>query len=437
MKFALFILLPAVAASDGHDGLRTERKGTLSVSSSGKLEAPAAADALTAQEKEPDLAKLVVRRVSPKKQTTATQLPIVSVLSIGNPMRRGFQWNVLTNFLKQDYAGPMELVFVDSETRAGSFDTRLSSHLVKEGMKAPTLIKDLGDIFGDDGHIPVKNAGRRFIKKMNASGMLGHLRNKGVEAASGSIIVGLDDDDVYDYSHVSHAVGMFQQFPEAMLVYSPAGAAQSFSMDNSVTTGGATYDAYGAGQHAFRKDAGIACPYGGVSATEEHALIDCIKKRWSKDSIMALSQKPSNGVGYIKVQWAGGVCANIWKSKEVIKQNEKASLKGYSNYVQGVLNNLHFLQKMNGGSTALEYLREAFPAVNIPFIPRDLISSRSLGTAAKCNQWDILVETSAETTAFKVKKSQMTLVTSAGNVSEDYMSLSQTGGSFQLRVDMK
>jgi len=156
------------------------------------------------------------------------------------------------------------------------------------------------------------------------------------------------------------------------------------------------FDAYSAGAHAFKKDAWVKCPYMAIPATEEHQLVDCMKKEWSNKSIMSLAQKPANGVGYIKVQWSGGVCANVWKNAQIKEQQDKASFAGYSSYVQLVLRNLHFLQKMNGGSDALDHLRETFPGAQFPNLPPEEVALHVNGASAKCRQWDILVELNSD-----------------------------------------
>lgn len=313
-------------------------------------------------------------------ETMAWTMPMVSVITLNSHLRKDFQWNYLINFLKQNYDGPMELIVANSDdiqevenSKASDWTSKFTSYVAS--------LPNITDM--------VSKNSKREIRVFEGRGRLGQVRQETMKISRGEIIVNMDDDDVYDVSHVSHVVSEFQNYPEAKIVYQRNVLHHTINIDGSSNVEGGQFGPYVGAVMAFKKSALSTCQYGGNWATEEHSLVHCINK--SAHDIRPLSSDPSNGVGLNKLGWEASVCHKIWRENLLKQMDQEMSYNAYMNYRHRVIRTIHYLQYLNGGLNTLNFIRGLLDEDQQIAIPPSKIE-HNIAKPSECKAWHIFAQ---------------------------------------------
>lgn len=314
--------------------------------------------------------------------------PKVSVITLNSRLRKDLQWNVLNNFLKQDYTGPTELVVVDApdmQEEGKSKNSKLADQFSNFLASFPNVLQIFRDEHAD-------KLAQKEIRFLNGTGLrTGGMRNLAVESSQGDIIVNMDDDDCYSADHISRIVTEFQKNRKTSLVYQEEQVHHQINIDGSMGTASGRHDAYTGNGHAFRKNLFPACKYGGNWATEEHALVDCIKNTTGAE-IRPISTEPSDGVGLHKISWEGSVCANVWRNNLEKQLDHQMSFSAFMSYRAHVKRSLHLLQYSTGGFQTMKKIRSALTPEQQTAVPTlQIPSDKGMPKSSECQSWTIFV----------------------------------------------
>jgi len=316
-------------------------------------------------------------------------LPKVSVITLNSRLRKDLQWNVLANFLKQDYTGPTELLVVDAPDRQQEVTKNKNSKLADQFSNFLASFPNVVQVFRDEH---ANNLAQKEIRLLDGTGLCtGTMRNLAVESSQGDIIVNMDDDDCYGADYISRIVTEFQKNLKTSLVYQEEQVVHQINIDGSMGTKGDVMNPYIGNGHAFRKNLFPSCKYSKNWVTEEQSFVDCIKNTTGAE-MKPISTEPSDGVGLHKLAWEGSVCSDVWRTNLEKQLDSQMSFNAFMSYRAHVKRTLHMLQYSTGGFQTMKQIRSALTPQQQSAVPTlKIASDKGMAKTSECQSWNIFV----------------------------------------------